>query len=91
MKRILAPILLFPALAYGATMKDLGVREGLPYKKFNDVPFTGKATGKTHMFLKNGQKSLKNGRYYGPWGGSLKDGTVNDEYTRTSKNGVGVK
>ena len=51
MKHILAPIplltLLFPALAYGVTMKDLVEREGIHYEKFSDVHFTGKTTGKT--------------------------------------------
>ena len=64
MKRILAPILLvtllFPALALGETMDDLVEREGLYYKKFTTVPFSGKVTGKT-------QGSLKNGKWGGPW------------------------
>jgi hypothetical protein len=41
-------------------MKDLVEREGLFYKKFSDVPFTGKTTG-------NEQGSLKNGKKDGPW------------------------
>jgi antitoxin component YwqK of YwqJK toxin-antitoxin module len=64
MKRILAPILLltllFPSLAYGVTMDDLVVREGIHYKKFSDVPFTGKTTGKT-------QGTFRNGKREGPW------------------------
>jgi antitoxin component YwqK of YwqJK toxin-antitoxin module len=64
MKRILAPILLltllFPALAFGETMDDLVKRDGIHYKKFTTVPFTGKVTGKS-------QGSLKNGKEYGPW------------------------
>jgi hypothetical protein len=66
MKRFLAPILLltllFPSLAYGVTMDDLVQRPhwiGLYYKKFSDVPFTGKVTGKI-------QGSLKNGKWDGP-------------------------
>ena len=38
-------ILLFPTFALGETMKDLVVMDGLYYKKFTDVPFTGKVTG----------------------------------------------
>jgi hypothetical protein len=39
-------VLLFPALALGETMDDLVKRDGLHYKKFTDVPFTGEVTGK---------------------------------------------
>ena len=64
MKRILAPILLltllFPAIAFGETMDDLVVREGIHYKKFSDVRFTGKVTGKS-------QGTLKNGKWHGPF------------------------
>jgi hypothetical protein len=64
MKRILAPILLltllFPSLAYGETMDDLVWRDGIHYKKFSDVPFTGKVTGKTQGRFRNGIK-------HGPW------------------------
>ena len=64
MKRFLAPILLltllFPALAFGETMDDLVKRDGLYYKKFAEVPFTGKTTGKI-------QGSFKNGKKHGPW------------------------
>jgi hypothetical protein len=73
MKRILAPILLltllFPSLALGETMDDLVVREGLHYKKFTDVPFTGKVTGKT-------QGTFKNGRKHGPWVSFYKNGQL---------------
>jgi hypothetical protein len=48
MKHILAPIVLltflFPSLAFGVTMDDLVKRDGIHYKKFSDVPFTGKTT-----------------------------------------------
>ena len=64
MKRILAPILLltflFPSFAYGLTMDDLVKTDGLYYKKFTDVPFTGKVTGNT-------QGSFRNGKKHGPW------------------------
>jgi len=36
--------------------KDLVWRKGLYYKKFSDVPFTGKTTGKTQGTFKNGKK-----------------------------------
>jgi hypothetical protein len=55
MRRFLAPILLltllFPSLAYGVTMKDLVITNGLYFKKFTDVPFTEKVTGKSRVHL----------------------------------------
>ena len=59
MKSIFAPILLLtflsPSLAYGETMNDLVRRDGIHYKKFSEVPFTGKVTGKTQGIFKNGK------------------------------------
>ena len=59
MKRILAPIvlltLLVPSLALGVDWYDLVEREGLNYEKFSDVPFTGRVTGESEGFLKNGK------------------------------------
>ena len=40
--------------------KDLILREGLHYKKFSDVPFSGKVTG-------GKQGTLQNGKKEGPW------------------------
>jgi antitoxin component YwqK of YwqJK toxin-antitoxin module len=94
MKHILAPILLltllFPSLAFGETMDDLAERGGLYYKKFTEVPFTGKVTGKD-------QGSLKNGKRVGPWveyhaGGQLwskgnwKNGTKNGPWVHYYSN-----
>ena len=56
-------VLLFPALAFGETMDDLVERpkwSGIYYKKFTEVPFTGKVTGKT-------QGTFRNGKEHGPW------------------------
>ena len=68
MKRILAPILLltllFPALAFGETMKDLVKRDGIHYKKFSDVPFTGKVTGEWLGTIINGRKESSWVRYW---------------------------
>ena len=41
-------------------LDDLVEREGLLYKKFSDVPFTGKTTGKI-------QGSFRKGRKHGPY------------------------
>ena len=51
---------LSPNVVLGETMFDLVKREGLLYKKFTDVPFTGKVTGLS-------QGKLKNGKKVGPW------------------------
>ena len=64
MKRILTTIVLmvlfFPGLVLGETMDDLVQRDGLFYKKFTVVPFTGNITGET-------QGTIKNGKPEGPW------------------------
>jgi hypothetical protein len=69
MKWFLAPILLltllFPAIAFGETVGDLVVRDAIHYKKFSDVPFTGKVTGKI-------QGSFKNGKGDGLWSFTIK-------------------
>jgi hypothetical protein len=57
---ILLLTLLFPVFVIGETMDDLVERDGIHYKKFSDVPFTGKITGKS-------QGSFKNGKRCGPW------------------------
>ena len=55
-------VLLFPSFALGETVKfeDLIVREGLLYKKFSVVPFSGKTTGNT-------QGTFRHGKTHGPW------------------------
>ena len=95
MKHLLAPILLltllFPSLAYGETMDDLVKRDGIHYKKFSTVPFTGKVTGKS-------QGSFKNGKWDGPWvsyydngqlwsKGTFKDGKKNGHWVHYHDNG----
>ena len=88
MKRFLAAILLltllFPALAFGETIDDLVITNGLYYKKYTDVPFTGNTTGKS-------QGSFRNGKKHGPWVGFQQNGNVNEKLTGTFKNGVKVK
>jgi hypothetical protein len=81
MKRILAPILLltllFPSIALGETMGDLVKTDGLYYKKFTDVPFTGKVTGKTQGSFRNGKRDGPF-YYYHPKGGLHTQGTYKD-------------
>lgn len=72
-------------------MGDLVKRDGIYYKKFSDVPFTGKTTGKS-------QGSFKNGKRDGPWvsyhgngqlksKGNWRDGKKEGPWVNYSKNG----
>jgi len=80
MRQILASmvlvVLLFPALAMGGEvkLKDLVIRSGLYFKKFTEVPFTGKVTGKE-------QGRLKNGKRVGVWIEYDGNGRVSKEVT----------
>ena len=74
-------VLLFPGLALGETMDDLVLREGLYYKKFSLVPFTGKITGRN-------QGKIKKGNKVGPWVSYHKNGQLYEE--GTFKDGVKV-
>ena len=66
MKHILAPMLLmvflFPSLALSEEVLwyDLVETDSLYYKKFTDVPFTGKVMGSE-------RGSFKKGKREGPW------------------------
>jgi len=87
MRQILASmvlvVLLFPALAMGGEvkLKDLVITNGLYFKKFTEVPFTGKVTGKE-------QGRLKNGKRVGVWIEYDGNGRVSKEVTY--ENGVRV-
>jgi hypothetical protein len=78
-------LFLFPSIAMGETVKwdDLVEMDGLYYKKFTEVPFTGKTTGKI-------QGSFKNGKTHGPWVGFHQNENVNEKLAGTFKNGVRV-
>ena len=73
-------ILFSPNVVLSETMSDLVRRDGLYYKKFSQVPFSGKTTGKS-------QGTIKNGIREGAWVDYNKAGTVNKKYTGTFKNG----
>ena len=81
-------VLLFPALAVWetVTMDDLVERDGLYYKKFTNVPFSGKVTGKE-------QGSLKNGKKEGLWVKYRKDGQLKSKgtYKNGKKEGLYVR
>ena len=53
--------LFFSATSFADSMDDLVKREGLYYKKFTDVPFTGEIDEQTQ------KGSIKNGRRVGVW------------------------
>jgi antitoxin component YwqK of YwqJK toxin-antitoxin module len=57
---VVLAVLLFPSLGLSEKLYDLVGREGVFYKRFTDVPFTGKVTGLS-------QGKLKNGKKVGPW------------------------
>ena len=64
---IIIPLVLVSLVAtpcWGLTMDDLVEREGLFYKKFTDVPFTGVVKGKEQGRFKDGRKDGKWMEYY---------------------------
>ena len=94
MKRILAPILLltflFPSLAYGQTRYSLVERDGIHYKKFSDVPFTGKVDHWIRGTLNKG--TLKGGLWDGPYAVYHPNGqlTVKGTYKDGVRDGIWV-
>ena len=74
-------------------MDDLVERDGLFYKKFTDVPFTGEITDKT------AQGTFRNGKKEGPWvsyyyengqvwsEGTYKDGKMHGPWVKYYDNG----
>jgi len=49
-------ITILPSLGWSTPLDEFVNRDGLYYPKFSDVPFTGKVTGKTQGYLKNGKE-----------------------------------
>ena len=87
MTRLIIPALvalLVSGPAWGETYFDLVQREGLYYKKFTEVPFSGTVTGRY-------QGKIKNGKRDGPWVSYHDDGTVVKFLTGTYKDGKKVK
>ena len=69
MKTLLITILFLSLLSspsWSETFDDLVQRDGVYYKKFSNVPFSGKITG-----LPKG--SIKNGKFDGEWVGYWED------------------
>ncbi len=86
-------LFLFPSLAMGDSVKygDLVERDGLYYKKFTDVPFTGNVTGKKQGSFRNGKKEgpwvsyHENGQFGGK--GTFKDGKEDGSWVYYHENG----
>ena len=90
--RILLPLcLLLPITTFGETMDDLVKRDGLYYKEFTDVPFTGKTTGATQGTIRNGKREgiwveyHDNGQLRSK--GTLKDGKWDGPWVQYHDNG----
>ena len=84
--KFLLPILLLSLIStpcLSETMGDLVKRDGIYYKEFTKIPFTGEITGEV-------QGNYKNGKKEGEWVDYRKDGTVNSERSGTFKNGKKV-
>lgn len=47
---------LLPSLGWSTPLYELVKRDGLYYPKFSDVPFTGKVTGETQGYVKDGRR-----------------------------------
>ncbi len=82
MKKLsIIPFILMSLVAipsWGETMDDLVYRDGIHYKKFSDVPFTGEVEGKY-------QGKIKNGKEEGPWIAYYDNGQL--DYKGDYKNG----
>ena len=71
------------SISWSLTVIDLVKRDGLFYKKFSDVPFTGKTTGQVQGTFKNGKEDGSWTAYYvsgqllfkGNWKNGKKDGS----------------
>ena len=86
-------VLLFPSLASSEEVNwnDLVRREGLYYKKFAEMPFTGEITGQTRGHLKDG---VKDGHWVAYWAdgqlmykGSYKNGVEDGPWVSYHENG----
>ena len=74
------------SVSWSFEYKDLVERDGIYYKKFTDVPFTGKTTGQE-------QGSFKNGKKDGSWISYHENGQLEFEgnYKNDKKEGSWVR
>ena len=71
-------ITLLPSLGWSTPLDELVERDGLYYPKFSEIPFTGKITGLTQGYLKNGKEE-------GDWLGYHRNGQL--DFKGNYKNG----
>ena len=71
---LLLSILSLPSAVLGVDFDELVKRGGLFYKKFTNVPFTGKTSGR-------GQITLKDGKQHGPYVWYHKNGQLRGKGT----------
>jgi antitoxin component YwqK of YwqJK toxin-antitoxin module len=83
-------ILLLSSPSWSVTFGDLMQRDGLFYKKFTDVPFTGEVTGLIALDNWSEQGSVKNGKMEGVWFTYHKDGQLKSKgnYNNGKKDGT---
>ena len=61
---LLLSVLSLPSVVLGVDVDELLKRDGLYYKKFTNVPFTGKTSGRTQITFKNGKQHGPFVRYH---------------------------
>ena len=62
---VLLSLVSFPSWSETLSLDDLVERNGLFYKKFTDIPFTGEVSGILEVFFESGK--FKNGEKNGEW------------------------
>ena len=79
------------SIGWSLTLDDLVLREGVYYKKFTDVPFSGNVTGKEQGLVKNGKLE---GLWFGYWDngqlwykGNYKNGKMDGSWINYYDNG----
>ena len=84
-------ISLLSSASWSATIDDLVEREEIYYKKFSEIPFTGKLTGRSQGSIYNGVKEGDWIVYYGNgqlmYKGNLKNGKKEGVFVEYHKNG----
>tara|TARA_Y100001934_G_C11952003_1_gene585361 strand:+ start:108 stop:644 length:537 start_codon:yes stop_codon:yes gene_type:complete len=88
LKTLLALVILLPTFVSAETVEyyDLVERNGLYYKKFSDVPFTGKTNGQFQQTFKDGKRQGYQETYY-------KNGQLNSKtnWKDGTKHGLSVE
>ena len=85
--KILLTILFLSLLSspsWSVSYDDLVKRDGVFYKKFSEVPFSGKVTGSYKGLIKNGKRE-------GEWVSYYSDGYMIPSNTGTFKNGMKIR